>query len=128
MEKERFMKNTVTGVIFRYRAEDMQANSKLVECTEDGVIFGKSTVPVDELYARIAELERIVAEKDIRIAALENAISSAAAEKTEKKNTETKELEDLKVDDLKTLAVDLGINIDGMKKADIIAAIIAKKE
>ena len=72
--------------------------------------------------------ERIVAEKDIRIAALENAISSAAAEKTEKKNTETKELEDLKVDDLKTLAVDLGINIDGMKKADIIAAIIAKKE
>ena len=117
------MMNLKTGVIFDYRAEDMLANKSLVECTADGVVFGKSTVPVDKLYARIAELERILHEKDIRIAALENAIAAAETAK----DNGRKELENLTVEDLKTLAADLGLPTEG-KKADLISAIIAAKE
>lgn len=94
MEEKRYMKNPDTGVIFEYRAEDMAANNRLVECTADGVVFGKSTTPVDDLYARIVDLEREVEEKNLRIAALESQIAQnakgkrAAAVKAEAPNLE----------------------------------------
>ena len=127
----RYMKNPDTGVIFAYCAEDMRANRKLVECTADGVVFGKSTTPTDELYARIAELERMIEKKNIRIEALESTIATMEGMKDDDAaangENKRKELEDLKVEDLKTLAADLGLPTDG-KKADLTAAILAASE
>lgn len=124
------MKNPDTGVIFAYRAEDMRANKKLVECTADGVVFGKSTTPTDELYARIAELEQMVYEKDIRIQALESYINKLETQKREFEPPQVsrrRELEELRLDDIKTIAAKMGLNTDG-RKSDIIESIIAAEK
>jgi hypothetical protein len=130
MNEKRYMKNPDTGVIFAYRAEDMRANKKLVECTADGVVFGKSTTPTDELYARIAELEQMVYEKDIRIQALESYINKLETQKREFEPPQVsrrRELEELRLDDIKTIAAKMGLNTDG-RKSDIIENIIAAEK
>jgi hypothetical protein len=130
MNEKRYMKNPDTGVIFAYRAEDMRANKKLVECTADGVVFGKSTTPTDELYARIAELEQMVYEKDIRIQALESYINKLETQKREFEPPQVsrrRELEELRLDDIKTIAAKMGLNTDG-RKSDIIESIIAAEK
>jgi hypothetical protein len=130
MNEKRYMKNPDTGVIFAYRAEDMRANKKLVECTADGVVFGKSTTPTDELYARIAELEQMVYEKDIRIQALESYINKLETQKREFEPPQVsrrRELEELRLDDIKTIAAKMGLNTDG-RKSDIIESIITAEK
>lgn len=129
---KRYMINPETQVIYPYCAEDMKANKKLQECTVDGVIFGKAQTPVDDLYAKIAEMDRIIAEKDMRIASLESYIAKLEEIKNAGDDVRRRrELEDMTLDDLKQLCTEYCVVAKGNKNnliQTILAAEAAIKE
>lgn len=124
-ERKRYMINPDTKVIYPYRAEDMKANKKLQECTVDGVIFGKAQTPVDDLYAKVAEMEKIIAEKDMRIASLESYIAKLEEIKNAGDDVRRRrELEDMSLDDLEKLCGEYSIVAKG-NKTNLIETILA---
>lgn len=128
----RFMKNTRTGVVMNYNAAVIAAGKKeIVECNELGVPIGKPDTSVDELYAKIAELEKIIKEKDLQLDMLSVALAEKEAELAAKATGEEKlrtELEEKKLDELRAIAAEAGIeNTAAMKKSAVIDAIIDAK-
>jgi predicted RNase H-like nuclease (RuvC/YqgF family) len=127
MDKNRYMKNTVTGVIFPYRAEDIRANDDLVECTADGAVFGKSGTKTDDLYARINELEQTLAEKEMYISALKNELAKLTESKIAQSPeiVRRRELESMTYAQVKEIFVASGATANSGKMVDLINGIIA---
>jgi predicted RNase H-like nuclease (RuvC/YqgF family) len=127
--ESRWMINTNTKVIMKYRAEVMALGLQHIkECTKDGVIFGAANTQVDALQAAIAELQMTIDEKNARIAALESRIAVMEQERINDPETaHRRELEEMTLEDLKKICTKYGITAKG-NKGDIIEAIIAEEK
>jgi hypothetical protein len=129
MEKpaKRYMLNTRTNVIWEYNPQAFKLNSDLVECNEIGVPIGRPETVTDELYGKIIDLEGEVAEKNLRIAALESRLAEAEALlKAATVNTRKEALGDMTVKELKKVADSMNLDIpNSADKAEIVDIIYA---
>lgn len=129
MEKpaKRYMVNVRTKVVWAYDANAMRLNSDLMECNELGVPIGRPETVTDDLYDKIIELEGEIAEKDLRIAALESRLAeSEALLKAATVNTRKEALGDMTVKELKKVADGMGLDIpNSADKAEMIDMIYA---
>lgn len=129
MEKpaKRYMVNTRTKVVWAYNANAMRLNSDLVECNEIGVPIGRPETVTDDLYDKIIELEGVIAEKDLRISALESRLAAAEAElKAATVNPRKEELNELNLAELRKLAESMDLDIPvRSSKSEFIDAIYA---
>jgi hypothetical protein len=129
MEKpaKRYMLNTITKVVWDYDPQAIKLNRDLVECNEIGVPIGRPETVTDELYGKIIDLEGEVAEKNLRIAALESRLAEAEALlKAATVNARKEALGDMTIKELKKVADGMNLDIpNSADKAEIVDMIYA---
>lgn len=129
MEKptKRYMINTKTKTIWAYDPNAIRLNDNLVECNEIGVPIGRTETVTDELYEKIIELEGEIAEKNLRISALESRLAEVEAElKAATVNPRKEALGEMTAPELRKLAETLGVELPARaNKAEIVDAVYA---
>ena len=129
MEKptKRFMINTKTKAIWSYDHQAIRLNDDLVECNELGVPIGRAETVTDELYEKIIELEGEIAEKNLRISALESRLAEVESElKAATVNPRKEALGEMTAPELRKLAETLGVELPARaNKAEIVDAVYA---
>lgn len=153
MNEKRYMKNTVTGVIFPYDPAVMTVSTHMAECTAEGVLIGRAPVAENTMLEKISELQNKYQDEVLRSARFETAANNALAEvqKLKKENLAlaseitrlkdkiakmestqvplTDKLNSMTFDDLRKEAKELGIkNYSDLTKESLVTAILAARK